>query len=363
MQVPDLARIALALDVLDIHLRVERPRAIQRHQRNQVVEAVRLHPNQQVTHSRRLQLEHLRRLCLLQQRVSLRVVKRQRIQVQRRLKARIDRAQALVQQRHRAQAKKIELGQADLLDILHVELGNRHVGLPGLEIQRREVGERTRRDHHPGGMPRSIAHHPFQLQRHLVQVRARRVFRMADQFPELRGVLVGFRQGDPQLVRHRARDAVAIVVRGPEHTPDIADRRLGRHRAVGDDLRHAVLPVALAHVLDHPVAVLVAEVDVEVRHADAVGVQETFEQEPVAQRIKAGDPEGVSHQRSRAGAAPGADRDVVVARPLHEVRDDHEIAAETGLVNDSEFMLEPLPVVGLRPHHLPAGLKALQATG
>src|SRR3569832_2297452 len=57
----------------------------------------------------------------------------------------------------------------------------------------------------------------------------------------------------------------------------VAHHRLGRHRAVGDDLRHALAAIALHYVIDHAVAAFHAEVDVEVGHGDALRVQESLE--------------------------------------------------------------------------------------
>ena len=59
------------------------------------------------------------------------------------------------------------------------------------------------------------------------------------------------------------------AVRMAEHAADVAHHGLGRHGAEGDDLRDALAPargfaVTLDHVLDHPVAAVHAEIDVEI---------------------------------------------------------------------------------------------------
>jgi hypothetical protein len=64
----------------------------------------------------------------------------------------------------------------------------------------------------------------------------------------------------------------------------------------------------VSDVVDHAVASVHAEVDVEVRHRHAFGIEEAFEQQAVAQRIEIGDAERVGDQRTGAGAAARADR-------------------------------------------------------
>ena len=103
--------------------------------------------------------------------------------------------------------------------------------------------------------------------------------------------------------------------------------------------------VALLHVADDLVAPLLAEVDVEVRHRDALGIQEALEQQAEAQRIEVGDGGRVGDQRARAGAAARTDGNVVRLRPLDEVGDDEEVAGILHALDDGELEIEPLVVV------------------
>ena len=131
--------------------------------------------------------------------------------------------------------------------------------------------------------------------------------------------------------------AVAVA----EHARDVADHRLRGHRAVGDDLRDAVAPVALGDVIDDPVAALHAEVHVEVRHRDALRIQEPLEQQVIAQRVEIGDAERVRDQRARAGATARTHRHAVLARPADEIRHDQEVARETHLADHVELARQP----------------------
>ena len=111
--------------------------------------------------------------------------------------------------------------------------------------------------------------------------------------------------------RDQLGELVDEVVGQVEHPADVAHHRLRRHGAEGGDLRHRCGAVLLLHVLDHPVAAVLAEVDVEVGHRHPLRVEKALEQQVVAQRVEVGDAERIGHQRAGAGAAPRADRHAV----------------------------------------------------
>jgi len=114
------------------------------------------------------------------------------------------------------------------------------------------------------------------------------------------------------------------------HARDVADHHFGAQRAVGDDIRHAVVAVFLADVVDDLAAAPHAEVDVEVGRRDALGIEEALEEQLEAQRVEVGDAEQVGNDAAGAGTAAGADRDAVLLRPVDEVPDDEEIIDEAG---------------------------------
>ena len=92
--------------------------------------------------------------------------------------------------------------------------------------------------------------------------------------------------------------------RDAEHAADVLEYRAGRKRPERDDLRDRILPVFLPDILDHLLTLVVGEVDVDVGHADPVGVQEALEEEIVLERVDIGDAEGIRHDAP--GSAPPA---------------------------------------------------------
>ena len=67
---------------------------------------------------------------------------------------------------------------------------------------------------------------------------------------------------------------------------DVAYHGFRRHGAESHDLRHAVGAVLLPHVFDHAIAAVLTEVDVEVRHRYALGIEKTLEQQLITQRVE-----------------------------------------------------------------------------
>ena len=129
-----------------------------------------------------------------------------------------------------------------------------------------------------------------------------------------------------RILRHQLAQLVHLPVGHLQHAADVAQHAARLQGAEGDDLRHLVAAVALLHVADHLVAAVLAEVDVEVGHRHALGIEEALEQQPEADRIEIGDGERVGDERAGAGAAARADRNAVRLRPLNEIGDDQEVA-------------------------------------
>ena len=90
---------------------------------------------------------------------------------------------------------------------------------------------------------------------------------------------------DAELVRHHLRDAVDLAVAETEHATHVADGRPREHRPERDDLGDPVAAVLARDVGDDLVPAGVLEVDVDVRHGHAAGVQEALERQLIADGI------------------------------------------------------------------------------
>ncbi|MNS76001.1 hypothetical protein D3C72_1095340 [compost metagenome] len=131
----------------------------------------------------------------------------------------------------------------------------------------------------------------FQLARHVDQ--RFHLFVSFVDFRQLRFRFKGFRQRHTWIGWHQFGDAIDKTVRMAEHAAHVADNRFRRHRTKGNNLRYRVTTVHVRDVLNHLVAFLHAEVNVEVGHRNTFRVKETFKQQVEFQRIEVGDFERV----------------------------------------------------------------------
>ena len=145
---------------------------------------------------------------------------------------------------------------------------------------------------------------------------------------------------------HRRRDhlgqAVGFGIRYLQDARDVAHGIAGGHAAESHDIGHALLAVLVDAVLDDLFAAAILDVDIDVGHADAVRVQETFEQQVVEQGVYLGYLQGIGDNRA-GGAAPARPEDnALVFAPADEVGDNQEIAVEAHLLDNPQLVISPL---------------------
>ena len=106
------------------------------------------------------------------------------------------------------------------------------------------------------------------------------------------------------FIGNQLRDLVDKGVRKIQHPPHVPDHALGFERAECYDLRHAVLAVFLDYIVDYLSTSLEAKIHVDIRHRHPFGVQKSFEEQTVMNRIDIGDPHTIRNQAPcRAAAA------------------------------------------------------------
>ncbi len=125
--------------------------------------------------------------------------------------------------------------------------------------------------------------------------------------------------------RNQLRDLVDIRVRHAQHAAHVADHGLRLHRSERDDLRDVLAAVLADDVLDHLAAAALAEVDVDIGHRHALGIEEALEDEIELERIDVGDLEAPRDHRAGGGSAARADRNALLASVADEVPDDQEV--------------------------------------
>ncbi len=334
----------LAQDEVVHHARLQRAGTVERHQGDDVLEAVALQPPLQILGGARFRLEHGGGVAGGEQGVGAGVVERQVfepevVQLGIQLTHEFHR---LVEDGQRAQAEEVELHQADLLDVVLVELADHRLGAGG-DIERAEIGEPAGRDQHAAGMHADVAGEALELFGQRPQL-GQLLFAL-QALLDLRLFLPRLGKADADFVGDQLGKLVDEVERQVEHPADVADHRLGRQGAEGRDLRHAGGAVALLDVVDDTVAAVLAEVDVEVGHRHPLRIEEALEQQVVAQRVEVGDAQRIGHQRAGARAAPWPDRHAVPLGPVDEVGDDQEVAGKAHLPDGADLEGEALLVL------------------
>ena len=319
--------------------------AVERHQRDDVLEAVGAHVDQRPPHALPFHLEHADRFAPRQEFVARLVVEWNAREVD------INAARTHVLDRgrkhgERFQTKEVKLHKAGLLDPFHIELGHRHVGL-WIAVERHKLGQRPVADDDAGGVGRGMPVQAFELLRNRERTRHHRLAVAERLQPRL--VRNGARQRD--RLRRIVGDEFAQLVDLPvwhfQHAADIAQHTASLQRTERDDLRDLLAAVLSLHITNDVVAMILAEVDVEIGHRHALGIEEAFEQKSEAQRVEIRDQERIGDQRARPGAAPRPHRNAFILRPLDEVGDDQEIARIAHALDNAELESEALAVVFL----------------
>ena len=306
-----------------------RTRAVEGHERDEVLELGRLHLAERFAHPRRLELEHARRVAAGEHRVALRVVERKGADVDS-----ADEVDRLVDDVEVPQPEKVHLQEPEVDDVVHADLRH-HLRVGALLLQRNDLDERLRADDDTRGMDRVGARQAFERAGEVDDLLGHRVG--VDGLAQLRTGLECRLERLPRPFRHELRDAVDDAVRDVEDAAGVTNRRARRHGREGDDLRDAVAPVLLGDVVDDAVAAGDREVDVHVRQVLARRVQEALEEQAVAHRVDVGDLEAVRGDRAGGRPTSWPDADSVLLREVDEVPDDQEVVGEAHLLDRLEL--------------------------
>ena len=147
-----------------------------------------------------------------------------------------------------------------------------------------------------------------------------------------------------RIVGDQFAEPIDLAIGHRQDPADIAQYRPRLQLSKGDDLRHPIAAVFLLDVADHLVAPVLAEIDIEIRHRNAFGVQKTLEQQTKAQWVEIGDRQRPGDNRASARAAPRPNRDALALGPLDKVGDDQKIAGKPHLDNRAELVFEPFAI-------------------
>ena len=242
----------------------------------------------------------------------------------------------MIHHRQISQPQKIHFQKAQLFQCSHGVLGDHGFVIAA---QRHIVRNRLVGDDHTGRVGRAVAGHPLDLPRHIQQLADLGIgfIPLPQRTAELEGVLQRHIQLHGNHFGHRIHRGIGNIQR-PAHIPNGAT---GRHGAEGNDLSHMVTAVFLHHIVDHFLAALVAEINVKIRHADALGVEEPLEQQVVPDGINSRDPHAVRRQTAGAAAAPRPHRQLNTLGIADKIIHDQIVVDIPHLLDDAHLILQP----------------------
>ncbi len=317
------------------HVALDRTRPDDRHLHHQVVERRRLEPGQHRHLRPALDLEGAQRVRLADHRVRGGVLGRDAGHVQLLAAVLLEQLERAAHAAQHAQAEHVDLHELQGVDVVLVPLDHLPVG-HRRRLDRHQVVQPVLRQHEAARVGAELPRKADQLARQLQRQPQPAVLQVEVQ---LLGVLLLHPVLRP--APHLAGQHPGHVLGQPHHLADVADRaaRLEAHDRAAQ--RRPVPAVALVDPLDHLLAPLALEVDVDVRRLAPLGRDEPLEQQPGPHRVDRGDAQHVADRGVGGRAAPLA-QDVLGAG----VADDAVHRQEVGGV------LEPLDQRQLVPQLL-----------
>ena len=344
----DLLLTVLTQSVVGVRVRAHRARTVQRQHCRNVLELLGLHELEQRAHRAAIELEHAEGVTARQQTVRFRIVQRQGFQVQVDASVDLNVLHRIGDDGEVTQTQEVHFDQAQALTGGVIELGNDlAVSLAahhGNHIHQILAGHNHARS----------VHTPLTLQtlqalrclEHLAVNLIDRVLNEGAQICRLGVTLILFvvhvRQGDVlthDVRRHRLGEALADRVRLIHHAGGVLERLLRLNGAEGDDLRDLLFTILIGHVVDNFAAATIVKVHIEVGHGDAVGVEESLEDQVVVERVQVGNTHRVRDHGACTGATAGAHANTVALSPVDKVGDHEEVAGEAHGGNNPHLVL------------------------
>ena len=333
----DLLLTVLTQRVVGMRVRTHRARTVQRQHCRNVLELLGLHELQERAHRATIELEHAEGVAARQQTVGFRVIQRQRFKIQVNATVRLNILHSIGDDGEVTQAQEVHLDQAQALTGGVIELGD-DLAVRLAAHHRDDVHEVLAGHNHA----RSV-HTPLTLQtlqalrglEHLAVNLIDRVLNEGAQICSLGVTLILFvvhvRQGDVlthDVRRHRLGEALADRVRLIHHAGGVLERLLRLNGAEGDNLCDLLFTVLFGHVVDDFAAATIVKVHIEVGHGDAVGVEESLENQVVVERVQVGNTHRVCDHGARTGTTARTHANTVTLSPVDKVGDHEEVAGE-----------------------------------
>ena len=197
-----------------------------------------------------------------------------------------------------------------------------------------------RRDNNTGSMRACVTRQALYALRkvnQLLDLRAR-VVRLTEVLAAVQRLL----QRNAQLTRNQLGDFVDLTIAHAQSLADVAHCRARLQCTEGNNLRHTLLSVTAHYIIQHLIALYIAEVGINIRHADAFRIQKAFEQQMVTQRFNISYTQQIGHDTACGTATSRTDRNIMAAAIIDEVPYNEEVAGVAHSVDDVQLKIQTL---------------------
>jgi len=321
-------------------------RAEERYHGDHVMDGLRLHLHHVTGHAVAFQLEETNRVTFADKLIDLGVINRDGAEGELNAMTLGDIFAGFGHNREGHQPQEIHLEQTEVVDAVHVVLRhgfNRQlITVARRSVQRKVFSQWFITDDHASSMCAYVSQASFHSPGNIEQR-----FHLVRGFihcPQFRGRLERFSDRHV-LALHRTRNQLGDPVhvrQGDAHHPShVAHCAAGCHGAEGNNLSHTISAVFLIAVFHYFRAAIILEIQVNIRHSDAVRVQEAFKQQAVAERLHRGDIQRESHQRAITRSAYVVP-DVFLARETAQIPDDQEVFRKSHLIDNAQLIIQAL---------------------
>ena len=239
--------------------------------------------------------------------------------------------------RQRGKAEEIHLEHAHAVEDAHLKLGDgfdgRFFRAGGWPVNGQILGNRLVRNHQPGGVRAGVADGAFHVNGGVHQLFDFRVAVVGGL--EIRHLVERFgkRHGFAGDIGDKFGNLVHFGDGNIHHARHIAQRTARGHRAEGDDLRHFVITIFLGGVNQHFGAAVIAEIQVNIGHGNAPGIEKALKKQVMRDGVYQRDEKRIGHQRSSAGAARVVP-DAIFAGVTAQIPHDEKVGVKAHRVND-----------------------------
>ncbi len=292
----------------------------------------------ELLHAGAFQLKHTIRIPLAEHIINRCIIQRNGIDIKLFPVAPPNHPDRIPDHRQGAQTEKIHFQQSQLFQRSHGKLGGNTIIV---FLQRNIIRHRLPGDQNTGRMSGCMSRQSFQLPGHINQGPGGGILPV-----EHFQLLIPFHclvNGHSDFIGNHPGNPIHFAighVQSPSHIPDGSS---GCHGAKGNDLGHMILPIFPNDIINDFLPSFIAEIHINIRHADTLRIQEALKQQAVLHRIDLRDIQGIGHQTPGGTASTRSDNNPVVPGIFDKVPYNEEIVHISHLNDGLELILQAIP--------------------